>query len=91
MRIPGIGWEKARRIERLEKAPFSWRANAICCLASIALLTAVLLGAGYLIFDDWPRFLLMLAIAIPATALIVRHMPTVLSQGQDADTTATRG
>ena len=61
------------------------------CRASIALLTAVLLGVGCLIFDDRPRFLLMLAIAIPATVLIVRHLPTVLSQGQDADTAATRG
>ena len=91
MRIPGFGWERVRRIERLGKTPFSWRANAICCLASIALLTAVLLGVGYLIFDDQPRFLLMLAIAIPATVLIVRHLPSVLSRGQDADTTATRG
>ena len=88
MRVPGPGWEKVRRLRKLERAPFSWRANAICCLASIALLTAVLLGVGYLIFDDWPRFALMLAVAIPAAALIVKHLPAVLSQARAADSTA---
>ena len=88
MRVPGPGWEKVRRLRKLVKTPFAWKANAICSLASIALLTSVLLGVGYLIFEDWPRFALMLAIAIPAGVLIVKHLPSVLSQARDADSTA---
>ena len=82
MRVAGPGWEKVRRLEGLEKVPYSWRASGICCGASIALLTSLLLGTGYLIFGAWTKFLVMLAIAIVATVLVAKNLPTVLSQGR---------
>ena len=82
MRIAGPGWEKVRRMRGLEEAPWSWRASVTCCGASIALLTSLLLGTGWLIFGDWPMFAAMLAIAVISIALIRKSLPEVLEQGR---------
>ena len=82
MHIAGIGWERVRRLTGSERASFSWKATATCCLASIALLVSLLLGIGYLLFDAWLKFSLMAAIAAISTFLVVRTMPTVLKQGE---------
>ena len=80
LRVAGVGWERVRRLTGLEKPPFSWKANGICCLASIALLMSLLLGIGYLLFGSWLKFLLMLAIAVLSAVLVARHLPAVLAQ-----------
>ena len=82
MRIAGPGWEKVRRMQGLEKPDYSWRASGICCGASIALLTSLLLGTGYLLFGDWPMFAVMLAVAVASILLIRKHLPEVLEQGR---------
>ena len=82
MRIAGPGWEKVRRMRGLEEAPWSWRASVTCCGASIALLTSLLLGTGWLIFGDWPMFAAMLAVAVISIALIRKSLPEVLEQGR---------
>ena len=82
MRIGGPGWERVRRARGLEEAPWSWRSSVICCGASIALLTSLLLGTGYLIFADWPMVVLMLAIVLISVALIRKHLPEVLAQSR---------
>ena len=82
MRIAGAGWARVRRLTGVDPARFSWKATAICCLASIALLTSLLLGIGYLIFADWPRFSAMAIVAAGSAALVYRNLPIVLSQGR---------
>ena len=82
MRIAGPGWARVRRLTGIDPARFSWKATAICCLASIALLTSLLLGIGYLIFTDWPRFSAMAVVAAGSVALVYRNLPIVLSQGR---------
>ncbi len=82
MRVAGFGWERVRRLADLPRASFSWKASGVCCLASIALLTSLLLGTGYLLFGDWPRFLLMAAVALVSAVLVHRYLPAVLAQSE---------
>ena len=82
MRIPGPGWETVRRMRGLEKPDYSWRASGICCGASIASLTSLLIGTGYLIFGDWPMFAVMLVITVASIMLIRKHLPEVLEQSR---------
>ena len=43
---------------------------------------SLLLGIGYLLFDAWLKFSLMVVVAAISTFLVVRTMPRVLKQGE---------
>ena len=90
MRIAGPGWERVRRLRGDDGVRFSWKATGICCLASIVLLMSLLLGIGYLLFGYWGKFLLLATISVVSTALVVKYMPAVLSQGANEARAGTR-